>query len=47
MDKGNFMLRPTFSLGQLAQPSAPSGGGAFIHREYEDNVTTEMTSLSV
>ena len=26
MDKGNFILRPTFSLGLLARVSAPSGG---------------------
>ena len=26
MDKGNFILRPTFSLALLAQVSAPGGG---------------------
>jgi nitroreductase len=26
MDKSNFILRPTFSLGLLARVSAPSGG---------------------
>ena len=26
MDKGNFILRPTFSLALLARVSAPSGG---------------------